>query len=233
MKRGPEAVSASGDLRNVVKTINSLPDDYAGKVDVSINDPNPLVACRNLTILLVLGSYPDEDAAVDLALHHWFSAFLPSDYHTIASTAARGFMDHVEKRSSSFRMPDTKSTIYLSIPPDSPIFRKTKEAMEHICGKYIPSREQAAAAHHRVRFAASRMDHRDRIMAQLKPSHRLAFQRFRQTGIVLPFGAQDSRFDTPNASLFSSQGNWLQPDLADPLQGFEYVIWLPSCLFHC
>ena len=204
-----------------MKTINSLPDNYTGKLDVSINDPNPLVACRNLTILLVLGSYPDEDTAVDVALHHWFSALVPSDYHTITSTAAHSFLDYIVKGSNSFKLPSTRSTVYLSPSASSPTFSKTRDAVEHICGKHIPSKEQARTAHERVRFAASRRDHRDRVMAQLKPSHRLAFQRFRETGIVLPFGAQSSHFDTANASLFSPRGEWLQPDLADPLQGWR------------
>ena len=161
------------------------------------------------------------DTAVDVALHHWFSALVPSDYHTIASTAAHSFLDYIVKGSTSFKLPSTRSTVYLSPSVSSPTFSKTRDAVEHICGKHIPSMEQARTAHERVRFAASRRDHRDRVMAQLKPSHRLAFQRFRETGIVLPFGAQSSHFDTANASLFSPRGEWLQPDLADPLQGWR------------
>jgi hypothetical protein len=45
---------ASGDLRNLIRTINSLPSDYTGYCDVLLNDTNPILANRNLIILFVL-----------------------------------------------------------------------------------------------------------------------------------------------------------------------------------
>ena len=50
---------ASGDLRNVVRSVNALPEDYAGHLDIIINDKNPLVVLRNVIILMILGFVED------------------------------------------------------------------------------------------------------------------------------------------------------------------------------
>jgi hypothetical protein len=59
------------------------------------------------------------------------------------------------------------------------------------------------------------------MYAGLKPSHRVAFQEYRRFGIVLPFGAMNAHFNSPNRSLFSPTGSWLQTDYADPLEGWD------------
>ncbi len=50
---------ASGDLRNMVRTINKLPGDYNGTIKIVLNDFNPIVVCRNLMILSILGIVED------------------------------------------------------------------------------------------------------------------------------------------------------------------------------
>lgn len=49
----------SGDLRNVVRTINQLPEDYTGSIEIVLNDFVPIVVCRNLMILSILGTVVD------------------------------------------------------------------------------------------------------------------------------------------------------------------------------
>jgi hypothetical protein len=49
-----------------------------------------------------------------------------------------------------------------------------------------------------VTLARSRVDRRDRDYLLLSPSHRVARQRFRQDGLLLPFGAQRSEHCEPN-----------------------------------
>lgn len=59
--------SASGDLRNVMKTVNLLPDTFQGQCNISINDVDIFVTYRSIVILLLILFYPDE--ASDLVLH--------------------------------------------------------------------------------------------------------------------------------------------------------------------
>ncbi|GAB1193899.1 hypothetical protein APSETT444_003135 [Aspergillus pseudonomiae] len=46
-------LAASGDLRNLVKTVVSLPNSYRGRVHVDINDRDETVVARNLIFLLL------------------------------------------------------------------------------------------------------------------------------------------------------------------------------------
>lgn len=47
-------------------------------------------------------------------------------------------------------------------------------------------------------------------------------QEYRRTGIVLPFGADTSKFTEPNPSLFrAGDGKWCQMDYATPLLGWD------------
>jgi hypothetical protein len=83
-QRGPDKVStdlgllfaASGDLRNVVRSLLSLPDQYSGTCTVVINDNDSTVVVRNILLLLVAYQFP-EDQAVPLMIHLWYSALLP------------------------------------------------------------------------------------------------------------------------------------------------------------
>lgn len=51
--------SVSGNLRNVVKTVNGLPEDYTSTLKVVLNDFNPIVVCQNIMVLTILGKIPD------------------------------------------------------------------------------------------------------------------------------------------------------------------------------
>ena len=79
---------ASGDLRNVLRTINGLPLDHSGKLSVVMNDRAPTVTLRNILLLQILGTVPDKRKAVDMALHFWYSAFVPGEYHLDVSLLA-------------------------------------------------------------------------------------------------------------------------------------------------
>jgi len=73
--------TASGDLRNVVLTINSIPDGYTGRIFVAVNDLGPHIAARNLLLLLGLSCVRNRDLAADIVLHLWYSVFIPEEYH--------------------------------------------------------------------------------------------------------------------------------------------------------
>lgn len=74
--------SASGDLRNVIHTVNGLPENYSGQLTVLLNDGDTFVTLRNLLILQILGTVQDKRVAADTALHLWYSTFIPGGYYT-------------------------------------------------------------------------------------------------------------------------------------------------------
>ena len=204
-----------------MQTIISLPENYSGHLDILMNDINPLVTARNVMLLLLLGTIVDEDMAVDVALHFWYSVFMPAEHHIQICSAVTPFMHHALER---YRSGSGLASPYL-LGSRSRLYTTAAEELKLVFQHYISSEsisiEAAQAEYDRVRQIPSRQDFRDRMYCQLKPSHRVAFQQYRHHGIVLPFGATNAHFNFPNTSLFSLSGKWLLTDFADPLEGWQ------------
>ncbi|KAG2123462.1 hypothetical protein DEU56DRAFT_48468 [Suillus clintonianus] len=209
------ALAASGDLRHAVQTINALPEDYSGHLQVLVNDFCLPVVARNIVILLILGTVHDETMAVDIALHFWYSVFMPVEYSTTIMTIIASLLMRMGTNLEDHQPLGPCSSLDCLIP------ESLKQLLRDFGLHSTLSMASAQNEYDRVRNVPCRGDFRDRIFARLKPSHRLAFQEFRRFGIVLPFGAMNAHFNVPNASLFSPDGKWLQTDFADPLAGWD------------
>lgn len=214
-----QRIIASGDLRHAIFTVNNLPDNFSGDLKLVINDRTPHVTSRNMVILLVLGMIPDEDLAADIALHFWYSVFFPAEYKLRISAIVTRYLSSASKDNgiSNFPLGPRSSLSCTSIQNLLPF-------LSHILTQSRGLGE-FQTAYDSVRKAPERQDFRDRMYAGLRPSHRVAFQEYRRFGIILPFGAINAYFNTPNNSLFSFDAQWLQTDFADPLGGWEYVIF--------
>jgi hypothetical protein len=208
-------------MRHVVKTINSLPADFSGDLTVLLNDITVPIACRNLALLSILGTIPDEALAADIALHFWYSVFLPDAYRVQIGLCVAAALEKGHGNSTGMSL-GKRSTVSWVYP------RETDEYFMNWIPDGDPSQTplsvvKAQSEYDRFKSEPSRRDYRDRIYARLRPSHRVAVQEFRRFGIVLPFGAPNFHFNCANVSLFSLDGQWLQDDFADPLDGWEYV----------
>ncbi|GJE94075.1 DUF4470 domain-containing protein [Phanerochaete sordida] len=71
---------ASGNLRSVLSTIIALPPAYLRKVTVLMNDRDQHVTIRNILIRQLLARISDKRRAADMALHLWYSEFIPEAY---------------------------------------------------------------------------------------------------------------------------------------------------------
>ncbi|KAI0308664.1 hypothetical protein OF83DRAFT_196974 [Amylostereum chailletii] len=86
------AFVASGDLRNVIVTINGLPETYTGELTVVLNDRDPILSFRNALTLSILGGEQDKQEAARIALHLWYSCFLPPEYDARVSSHEQKIM---------------------------------------------------------------------------------------------------------------------------------------------
>jgi len=178
-----------------------------------VNDTNPFISSRNIVLLLILGNVSDETIAADMALHFWYSAFLPMEYRMQLSALLGEFLQKAKDGMVSIPLgPFSTISTFLS--------KEVTSIFLHFMS-FSLSIGDIQDEYDRVRSAPSRRDYQDRMYTTLKPSHRVAFQEFRRFGIVLPFGAPNAHFNRPNLSLFSPDGKWLQTDYADPLEGWE------------
>jgi hypothetical protein len=152
--------------------------------------------------------------AADIALHFWYSVFMPMEYRLQISVAMTSVLERAAETQAFVSDLGPRSTLSVIIPEG------WKECLMHFISSSF-SLDKAQDEYDRVRLAPSRQEFRERMYANLRPSHRVAFLDYRRFGIVYPFGAQNAHFNVPNTSLFSIGGQWLQSDYADPLEGWE------------
>lgn len=193
------AFIASGDLRNVVRTVNDLPEDYSGKLTIVLNEHNIAVTIRNLILLTLLGTIEDEVRAAELALHFWYSAFLPVEYSLHIMSTVQPLMQRLLSQPSGMLQLSGRSILMFDVPEETGLFM-----YQMLNSPYAMS--EAVDEYRRVKFAPSRMDYHDRAYSVIEPSHRVALEEYRVSGLVLPFGALHAHFNVPNRSLFSPNG---------------------------
>ncbi|KAJ7483321.1 hypothetical protein FB451DRAFT_1169926 [Mycena latifolia] len=206
--------AASGDLRNLIMTVNDLPDDYSGKCDILCNDLNAVVVNRNLVILFVLLS-PGIDMAdaVELAVHLMYSAALtPAMASYIRQCTEAIYATH----GAQSGVWDTRGAGKIRSLQRFPDLRS---ALQMLRSEYTLS--DALASMRSVMWSPSRVDQLDRHLSSLEPNHRVSFSRFRTTGVLAPFTADVSHFTEPNRLIFSPEGKWLTMDDANPLSGWD------------
>jgi hypothetical protein len=115
----------SCDLRNIVRTINELPDDYSGQINFLLND-EPIVVARNIVLLVILALSPDKAKAVEHAVHVWYSSFVPMDCEIEIKSMWTAF-------SSAFRNEGTNTYFNTPISDTSTISgRVTQDVVEQL-----------------------------------------------------------------------------------------------------
>ncbi|KAK0466665.1 hypothetical protein IW261DRAFT_1346445 [Armillaria novae-zelandiae] len=209
------AFVASGDLRNMVRTINELPGDYSGTIKIVLNDFNPIVVCRNLMTLSILGIIEDVEEAAEHALHLWYSIFQPLSYETRVlvpvseSKIFRNINDTPTQLTPSTTVCTTFSSNTIAFLLDQ---LRLKDRDPPVANNAL----------NRIMNAPERVDYRDRYYASLKPSHRLALKEWRSYGLVLPFGAINAHMAIPNPWLFTHDDHLMLNDSAHPFDGWDF-----------
>ena len=126
-----QALAGSGDLRNIIRTVNNLPSDYSGELTVILSDYEPIVVLRNIIILLALGCTPDKTKAAELALHAWYSAFVPNEHELGMKLALKSFTDDIMK--SGLKPDEDENTKFSSsLGPTSKFFGCAHYSFLHV-----------------------------------------------------------------------------------------------------
>ncbi|KAL4268876.1 MUB1/samB family protein [Pleurotus pulmonarius] len=211
--------AASGDIRNMVRTVNGLPIDYVGRCKILLNDRNPVIVARNILILhtLLADDHTPQEAA-EAAVHLMYSSFLSRE---IADHLQHSLMDILDNN-DVFSRPMFELNIEGNGRLNS-VSHPTVISFLDTLVTVVYSRSAAAQSRDGVMMAPSRIDYLDRHLSLLRPPHRLSFLRNRKTGILAPFGTDVAHFTEPNKLMFSPDGVWLAADSADPICGWDAV----------
>ncbi|KAK3901827.1 hypothetical protein C8A05DRAFT_16048 [Staphylotrichum tortipilum] len=216
--------AASGDLRNVLTTIAELPSSYSHPVEITMNDKDfDIVAC-NVIMLLIALVVDNTDVAVDCIIHIWYSSLIRKADLDILQQRIRPLIEEVcEKirdktpgsvlaKTWQFGQRSLRLVLQKSSWDNLLSFMNTPEGL---------SAKEANRIRRAVTLAESRKDYRDRHLLFQPPSRRIAKQRFREDGLLLPFGSRRDEFREPNPTIFHSTDAWPMPDNADPLNGWS------------
>ncbi|TFK23219.1 hypothetical protein FA15DRAFT_670717 [Coprinopsis marcescibilis] len=212
--------AGANDIRNLMQTVNSLPNGYQGQCDILINDPDAVSANQSLVILyILLTDGPSIDEVAELALHLMYSsrlteagsAYVRRCVHMIYGDSARQ-SDMTFQRC----FPTRGRGKLFSAQPSMAI----KRPLEAFLSRYeLP---KAMRRMRDVLLDPSRVDDRHKILANLEPAHRLAHVYYWKTGVLAPFSLDLRPFTHPNRLAFSPLGSWLgKTDDISPLQSWN------------
>ncbi|KAI3324399.1 hypothetical protein HD806DRAFT_522187 [Xylariaceae sp. AK1471] len=229
--------AASGDLRNVIKTIQELPNTFSHRIEVTINDRDFDVTARNVILLLFsCASHgngnpgaPDHTAMLETAeimIHLWYSAFLPISLLSKLQSIVKPLIVEVCAKIAA-KPPDTvlgKTWQFLHNTTIRVVLRKEdwlklERYLDNPTGLEFDTACKIRSA---IVLAQERADYRDRwYYKDATPFMRIAKRRFREDGLLLPFGHPRTGFNTPNPTFFQGPGFWPFDDKADPLSGWR------------
>ncbi|KAF7905570.1 uncharacterized protein EAF01_006091 [Botrytis porri] len=216
--------AASGDIRNVVKSLVELPIAYEGKCELIINDKDFDIVARN-TILLLTALVFDPIEAADIMIHIWYSAFITESSLQKLQEKVLPLIEDVCKKVAGRPGQSLQSktwtfgtrTICLVLPKASwdllPSFFKVPDGL---------SASKAQKVMVETTLPPSRRDYVERAFYSRPPAWRVCVTKFRTDGTLLPFGQSRKDFNVPNPTLFQSTDFWPMMDSADPLQGWPF-----------
>lgn len=187
-------------MRNVVKTVASLPDTYTGQVLLAVNDLDLEIVARNLIMLLIALKVRDSEQAVQSIIHIWYSASIrPTDAQILTEVICPMIEEVCAKiadRAAGSLQAKTwtfgKSALRLVLK---------KESWTDLLSYFrLPPGLTYQQAHDK-RVVVTKAEEQDEIARDFcvrHPEHRVCKDKYREDGIMLPFGHSREEFTIPN-----------------------------------
>ncbi|KAG6817139.1 hypothetical protein H0H87_012330 [Tephrocybe sp. NHM501043] len=211
--------AASGDIRNLVQTINKLPRAYHGKCDILLNDTDSIVVNRNLVVLYaLLGPGPSIEESAEIAVHLMYSSALrPAIAAYLRGCVRVIYGDGANEGDMSFRCTmRTRGQGKLFSMQSTMAMRRP---IEMLLSSYELRKGQQSMR--KIVTDPKWVDDQDRVFANLQPTHRIALTHFRQTGVLAPFSFSTREFTQPNRLMYTAAGEWLGDAKLNPLKGWN------------
>lgn len=172
-----------------------------------MNDKDFDIVARNLILLLVALVVQDSDEAIDCIIHLWYSALVHKSDIDILNNQIRPLIQDICEKVKN-KSPKTVlgktwkfGTRSLRIVLEQSSWTRLLSFFDKPDGL---TAEKACKIRADNTLAHSRRDYRDRYMIYLPPSQRIPFHKFRQDGLLLPFGFPRHEFTEPNPCVLRS-----------------------------
>jgi hypothetical protein len=191
---------ASGDLRNVIKTITSLPDSFDKELSVVLNDKEFDVFARNAIMLLLCLVIVEPEEAASAITHIWYSSLIQESHINLLQEKIRPRIAQVCARiegNSEDALQTTwefeTSSLQVTLSNDN--WKRLLNFLKVPAGLTVDRANEIRTA---VTLAKECRDFRDRKYSTMPRPHRLAEERFREDGIMVPFGGSRKPYTVPN-----------------------------------
>ncbi|OTB03265.1 hypothetical protein M426DRAFT_60852 [Hypoxylon sp. CI-4A] len=215
--------AASGDMRNAILSVVDLPKGYRGPLNILLNDKDIDIVARNAIFLLVFFVEENPGVAAQFVLHIWYSAMITDSCRNMLQDKIRPMVKDVCDKI----MHQSKSTLFSktwTFGTSSLQLVLTLENWLSLLSYFNAPKGLSQDAARRVRqetmSAPQRVDSIERMMCLMPPLARVGMAKFREDGILVPFGQSRRDFTIPNPTLFRSASEWPMMDNADPMTGW-------------
>lgn len=189
---------ASGDLRNLVESINTLPENYQGTCTCVLNDRDDVIVCRNIVLLLIAILLPPATAP-EVMLHIWYSARLKPHMlramHEHITPLVADVMIRIKRKSKRDIL--SKTWTFGSRVVSARLYKDQWEVLLAMVSASHDLAETELNRRH-IMLDAKRLDTRELHLYSLPPLRRPSATRMRQSGVLLPFGSCRDAFRVPN-----------------------------------
>lgn len=208
-----------------MKTIAMVPESSTNKFLVTVNDRDFDIVSRNAILLLVALVAENVEQAAECMIHVWYSAMISRTHMELLRGPVRKLVEDVCYKITGR---DPSAVLAKTWRFDSSTLRLvlTKEQWSSLLACFdVPASftsDHARQIRTSITMAHERRDHRDRALFTRPPMHRICAIKFREEGVLLPFGSSRAPFNKPNPTLFRSE-EWPMKDSADPLEGWAYT----------
>jgi len=166
-----------------------------------MNDRDLDIVARNAIMLILLLAVEDTEAAIDCVLHIWYSAQISEVHLALLSTTVQPLIKDICTKIS--QRPDSKlQGKTWSFSNRRLRLVLTKQAWNSVLSYLDPpaglTSQQANSIRLAVTMAPERKDYLERYLFAHPPARRLGTLRYRQDGILLPFGHSRNAHSIPN-----------------------------------
>ncbi|XP_070575182.1 uncharacterized protein [Ptychodera flava] len=86
-----------GDLRNVIKTVASLPKEFKGRIEFNLNDCDAHVLAKNVLFLYMMFTADDVNYTSDTLVQLWYSLCITEEHNQSLANALKELMKIDEK----------------------------------------------------------------------------------------------------------------------------------------
>lgn len=168
---------------------------------MTLNDRDFDIVARNIILLLIAMVVEDIDTASDCMVHLWYSALIRESHLKILQQQVRPLVKDVCTKIAD-KSSDTLCGKTWTFGQCSVRVVLEKSSWGRLLSFLdVPAgldAHRAQTGRANITLAESRKDYRDRYMCLIRPSHRIAFSKFREDGLLLPFGLPRHDFRVPN-----------------------------------